>query len=157
MILGCSPVACCAANARRSAKVRWLAVAGVASLAIGWLLGAVGICPVVNASGHRVGCCFSGGWCFAHPGRILPDQLTYGTGALGPSRQSGGDDSIAAYVMSWLFVGFIIEALLRHLGHHCFELLGKTYEPLVLGMGGFMMVEWADSVVVVLAQNFSRV
>ena len=50
-------------------------------------------------------------------------------------------NSIAAYMISWLFVGFISEALLRHLGHRGFEIFGKVYQPLALG-AGVMLVEW---------------
>jgi len=52
-----------------------------------------------------------------------------------------GMNSIAAYMISWLFADFITEALLRHLGQGTFEILGKTYEPFLLG-AGVMLVEW---------------
>jgi len=52
-----------------------------------------------------------------------------------------GMNSIAAYMISWMFVGFITDALLRHLGQHSFELLGKIYGSLLLGTA-VMMVEW---------------
>jgi len=122
-------------------KVRWLAVAGVASLAIGWLLGAVGICPVVKRIWTPGWVLFSGGWCLLILAGfyLIIDVWNRRTWTF-PVKVVGMN-SIAAYVMSWLFVGFITEALLRHLGHHGFELLGKTYEPLVLGLG-VMMVEW---------------
>ncbi|MDB6019071.1 MAG: hypothetical protein JWR19_3560, partial [Pedosphaera sp.] len=44
-------------------KVRWLAIAGVIGLAAGWLLGALGICPVVKRIWTPSWVLFSGGWC----------------------------------------------------------------------------------------------
>src|SRR6185295_5414883 len=45
-------------------KARWLAIAGIASLTLGWLLGAVGICPVVKRIWTPSWVLYSGGWCF---------------------------------------------------------------------------------------------
>ena len=50
-------------------------------------------------------------------------------------------NSIAAYLMSWLFVGSISAALLRHLGSRFFNIFGGMYGPLLLG-AGVMLVEW---------------
>jgi predicted acyltransferase len=44
-------------------------------------------------------------------------------------------------MISWLFVTFITNALVRHLGSHFFEIFGPAYQPLLLGLG-VMLVEW---------------
>lgn len=122
-------------------KVRWLAIAGVASLAIGWLLGALGICPVVKRIWTPSWVLFSGGCCLLILAGfyLIMDVWNRRTWAF--PLKVVGMNSIAAYTMSWLFVGFITEALLRHVGHRFFEFFGKTYESLLLG-AGVMLVEW---------------
>ncbi len=52
-----------------------------------------------------------------------------------------GMNSIAAYLIAHLFVGFIRDALLRHIGHGWMTMAGKPYEPLLLGIG-ILAAEW---------------
>ena len=52
-----------------------------------------------------------------------------------------GMNSIAAYLMSWLFEGFIGDALTRHLGAGTFRALGEPYEPLLHG-AAVLLVFW---------------
>jgi len=122
-------------------KVRWLAIAGISSLGIGWLLGVAGVCPVVKRIWTPSWVLFSGGWCLLILAGfyLFIDVWNRRTWAF--PLKVVGMNSIAAYMMSWLLVGSITEALLRHLGLHYFEVLGKTYEPLLLGTG-VMLVEW---------------
>ena len=122
-------------------KVRWLAVAGIAGLAAGWLLGAAGICPVVKRIWTPSWVLFSGGWCLLILAAfyLVLDVWNRRTWAF-PLKVTGMN-SIAAYLISWVCVGFITDALLRHLGAGCFEIFGKTYQPLALGTG-VLLVEW---------------
>jgi len=122
-------------------KAHWLAVAGVTSLAAGWLLGAAGICPVVKHIWTPSWTLFSGGWCLLILAAFyfIIDMRNWRAWAF-PFKVTGMN-SIAAYLISWLFAGFIAEALPRHLGHRGFEIFGRTYEPLLLG-AGVMLVEW---------------
>ncbi len=122
-------------------KVRWLAVAGVIGLAGGWLLGALGICPVVKRIWTPSWVLFSGGWCLLILGGLYLIMDVWNRRDWAFPLKVVGMNSIAAYLMSWLFVGSISAALLRHLGHHVFEVFGRTYEPLLLG-AGVMLVEW---------------
>jgi len=122
-------------------KVRWLAVAGVASLVIGWLLGAAGICPVVKRIWTPSWTLFSGGWCLLILAGLYLIIDVWNRRAWAFPLKVIGMNSIAAYMISWMFVGFITDALLRHLGQHSFELLGKIYGSLLLGTA-VMMVEW---------------
>ncbi len=115
------------------AKVRWLAVAGVVCLLSGFALGRLGICPVVKRIWTPSWVLFSGGWSFLLLG------VSYV--ALDVSGYKGwsfplvviGMNSIAAYLMSWLFEGFIARNLTIHLGHEAFRVLGEPYEPLLHG------------------------
>ncbi|HEY3761496.1 MAG TPA: DUF5009 domain-containing protein [Verrucomicrobiae bacterium] len=122
-------------------KMRWMVVAGIIGLAVGGLFDALGICPVVKRIWTPSWVLFSGGWCLLILAALylvidVQNRRTW-TFPL----KIVGMNSIAAYMISWLFVGFITEALLRHLGQPIFELLGKAYEPLMMGMA-VMLVEW---------------
>jgi len=122
-------------------RVRWLAIAGVISLAAGWLLGELGICPVVKRIWTPSWVLFSGGWCclILAAFYLIIDIWNHRKWAF--PLKIAGVNSIAAYLISWLVAGFITDALLRHLGHGVFNLFGQTYEPLLLGTG-VMLVEW---------------
>jgi heparan-alpha-glucosaminide N-acetyltransferase len=122
-------------------KVRWLAIVGVISLLTGWLLGAVGICPVVKRIWTPSWVLFSGGWCLLILGGLYLIMDVWNRRAWAFPLKVVGMNSIAVYVMSWVCVGFTTDALLCNLGHRLFDIFGKSYEPLLLGMG-VMMVEW---------------
>jgi heparan-alpha-glucosaminide N-acetyltransferase len=122
-------------------KVRWLVVAGVCGLAAGWLLGAVGICPVVKRIWTPSWVLFSGGWCLLILAGFYLVMDVWNHRAWAFPLKVVGMNSIAAYLISWLFVGFIADALPRHLGRRIFELFGSAYKPLLLG-AGVMLTEW---------------
>ncbi|MFO0847752.1 MAG: DUF5009 domain-containing protein [Gemmataceae bacterium] len=116
-----------------SGKLAWFAVAGLVGLASGYALGWLGVCPVVKRIWTPSWVLFSGGWCF-----LFLAGFYALTDAVGWRRWVFplvviGANSIAAYVMDWLFLGFIRDALKRHLGADTFRTFGKEYEPLVLG------------------------
>jgi len=122
-------------------KVRWLAVAGITGLAIGWLLGALGICPVVKRIWTPSWVLFSGGWSLLILAGFYLVMDVWNRRAWAFPLKVAGMNSIAAYLMSWLFVSFISAALLRHLGHGIFLIFGPTYQPLLLG-AAVLLVEW---------------
>ncbi len=122
-------------------KARWLAVAGLIALAAGWVFGAVGVCPVVKRIWTPSWVIFSGGWCFLIlAGFYAAVDIRGWTGWAFPLVVVGAN-SIAAYVMDHLFVGFIRDALRRHLGAEAFRVLGPVYEPLLLG-SAVLLVLW---------------
>ena len=53
-------------------KLPWLALAGLITLIAGWGLGALGFCPVVKKLWTPSWVLFSGGWCSALDGGVLP-------------------------------------------------------------------------------------
>ncbi len=97
-------------------KVRWLLVAGAACLAAGWLLGAIGVCPVVKRIWTPAFALFSGGWCFLILGSLYAvidvaqwRRWTYPLVVIGAN-------SIAIYVMDWTMADFFYRAYDRHFG-----------------------------------------
>jgi predicted acyltransferase len=123
------------------AKVRWLALAGIISLASGSMLGLLGICPVVKRIWTPSWTLFSGGWCFLLLAGFytLADLCAYKRGVF--PLVVIGMNSIAAYCMAHLFDGFVSSSLRTHLGANAFNLLGSAYEPLLHG-AAVLFVLW---------------
>jgi predicted acyltransferase len=122
-------------------KILWLAIAGIIGLATGWLLGAIGVCPVVKRIWTPSWVLFSGGWCF-----LLLAGFYLVLDAWNQRRWAFvliviGMNSIAAYLIAHLFVDFIHNALPRHFGQRWYTFAGKGYEPLLLG-AAVLGVEW---------------
>src|SRR5262249_40581091 len=117
-----------------AARVRWLAAAGVVGLASGWVLGALGICPVVKRIWTPSFTLWSGGICFlilagfyqvmdvAHHRRWAFPLLVVGM------------NSIAAYCLHEAFSHFVARDLVRHLGEGVLGVFGYPYIPLVQGI-----------------------
>lgn len=122
-------------------KILWLMVAGAVSLAAGWGLGAAGICPVVKRIWTPSWVLYSGGWCFLAMAGFYLVMNVWNLRAWAFPLVVVGMNSIAAYLIAHLFVGFLFEALPRHLGRGVFEVAGKPYEPLLLG-GAVLLMEW---------------
>ncbi|MEP6669841.1 MAG: DUF5009 domain-containing protein [Chthoniobacter sp.] len=117
-----------------SGKVGWLLIAGITGIALGWLLGATGICPVVKRIWTPSWVLFSAGWCF------LGLAIFYRVIDLSGYRRWAfpltviGMNSIAAYLMDHLFPNFIRDAWKTHLGANAFNIFGPAYAPFVLGV-----------------------
>jgi predicted acyltransferase len=122
-------------------KVLWLILAGVASLALGWGLGEVGVCPVVKRTWTPSWVLYSGGFCFLFLAGFyaILDLLNVQFWAF-PLRVIGMN-SIAAYCMAHLFEEFIQRNLTIHLGQHAFRVLGEPYEPLLRG-AAVLLILW---------------
>ncbi len=122
-------------------KVRWLVIAGIACLFFGWLLGALGICPVVKKVWTPSWVLFSGGWC------ILLLAAFYAI--IDMANVKGwtfpltviGMNSIAAYFITEMLRGFVGDNIKTHLGQNFFAFAGAGYEPLFHGMAT-LLVMW---------------
>jgi predicted acyltransferase len=114
-------------------KVRWLGVAGLASLSLGAALGWLGICPVVKRIWTPSWILFSGGWCFLLMASFYAIIELRGRRRWAFPLVVVGTNSIAAYCIAHLFEGFIAKSLRTNITSGAFEFLGKVYEPLVLG------------------------
>jgi predicted acyltransferase len=121
-------------------KLTWLVTAGLAFLAAGWLVGALGLCPVVKRIWTPSFALWSGGWCF------LFTALFYGVmDVRGHVRWAFpltvlGTNSIAAYCMNWVLVAPVADALVRHLGRGPFLALGPAFERTLVGAAALLVV-----------------
>lgn len=122
-------------------KVRWFLIAGAVSLALGWILGATGICPVVKRIWTPSWTLFSGGWCFVFLAGFYAILDLANIRAWSLPLTVVGMNSIAAYCIAHLFDGFVAKNLKTHLGQDFFKLFGLPYEPLFHGTT-ILLVLW---------------
>lgn len=141
MILGLVAGSVLRSTRTPAAKLRWFALAGVAGLALGLVLGASGLCPVVKRLWTPAWVLFSGGWCFLFLAafHFLAD-LRGSRGWAFPLVVIGAN-SIAAYLIAHLFDAFIARNLVTHLGPGAFRLFGSAFEPLLHG-AAVLFVMW---------------
>jgi len=127
------------------AKVRWLVMAAVVLVACGWLLGWLGICPVVKRIWTPSWVLFSGGLSFLAIAAFYTVMEIWKLRVWALPLVIIGSNSIAAYCLIQVFIEynhhFIHHALLRHISPRFFTVFGPAYEPLVLG-ASVMLVIW---------------
>ncbi len=122
-----------------------LLLAGAAGLALGLLLDATGICPIVKRIWTPAWVLFSGGWCYW--------LLAFFYGIIdGLGKRSWafplvvvGMNSITIYCLVHLIDRFIVDSLYIHLGRGPFRVLGPAYESLLMGaavLGIFYAILW---------------
>jgi predicted acyltransferase len=116
-----------------AARVRWLVSAGVIAVTAGWLLGALGICPVVKRIWTPSFTLWSGGLCLLMLAGLYQAIDVRGWRRWAFPLVVVGMNSIAAYCSEWLFMRFIADALKTHLGEGAFHVFGDAYAPLLLG------------------------
>jgi predicted acyltransferase len=133
MILGLIAGGVLRSDRPAAARLRWLVWAGVAGLASGWLLGALGVCPVVKRIWTPTFTLFTGGWCFLFLAGFYHAIDVRGRKAWAFPLIVVGMNSIAAYCTNWVGERFIAENLTRHLGTGAFRVLGDAYAPLLQG------------------------
>jgi predicted acyltransferase len=123
------------------ARIQWLVVAGVVGLVSGWLLGQLGVVPVVKRIWTPSWVLFSGGWCFLLTAAFyaIIDVRRYKRWAF--PLVVIGVNSIAAYLIAHLFEAFILKNLTTHLGAAPFKVFGAAYQPLTLGLTA-LVVMW---------------
>jgi predicted acyltransferase len=124
-----------------SAKIRWFLIAGLASLAAGWLAGATGLCPVVKKIWTPSWALFSGGWSFLFLAGFYQVMDVWNRRSWAFALTVVGMNSIAAYLIAHLWAGFIERALPRHFGRAWCTFAGAPYEHLIFG-AGVLLTEW---------------
>jgi heparan-alpha-glucosaminide N-acetyltransferase len=106
---------------------------GAIIFVIGYALDRSGICPNVKRIWTPSWVLFSGGWCC-----LLLALFTATTDAIQVTEWSYplrviGANSIAAYCMSWLIKGFVMDSIKKHFGATIFQSIGGDYEPIASG------------------------
>lgn len=114
--------------------IKRFVAAGLIGLLAGWLLNATGVCPVVKRIWTPAWTLYSGGWCFLLLASFYWVMDVRGWKAWAFWLTVFGMNSIAAYCMDWLIMGFIRDALATHLGEDFFSVAGEAYAPLVQGL-----------------------
>jgi len=141
MILGLLAGGVLKSERAEKSKIGLFAALGVAGLGLGWLLGALGVCPVVKKIWTPSWVLFSGGWCFLFLAAFHTVLDVWKRRAWAFPLVVVGMNSIAAYLIAHLWAGFIESALPRHFGTRWFTWAGQAYEPLLLG-AGVLLAEW---------------
>jgi heparan-alpha-glucosaminide N-acetyltransferase len=134
MILGLLAGGVLRSPAAPAARVRRLVEAGIAGVVSGWILGALGICPVVKRIWTPSFTLWSGGIC------LLLLAGFYELIDVADHRRWAfpllviGTNSIAAYCLHELGSRFVGEDLVRHLGEGALRVFGDAYFPLLQGV-----------------------
>ncbi len=118
-----------------------LIAAGGVGLALGWGLNAIGLCPLVKPIWTPGWAIFSTGWTclILAVFYCLIDMTGWRRWAF--PLVVVGMNSIAMYVMSHLFAGFIQDSLNVHVGKKLFAYFGDAYVPL-LEMAVTLLILW---------------
>ena len=142
MILGLLAGGVLARTDRRPwVKVGVLVLGGLVSLGVGYALGKYGVCPIVKRIWTPSWTLFSGGWCLIALGLSYAILDVVNLRAWAYPLMVIGANSIAAYLMTWLFKGWIAGNLKTHLGGNAFKVFGEAYETTVLG-AAIVLVMW---------------
>lgn len=118
-------------DAPLSTKLNRLVAAGLVGIALGWLLGFLGLCPIVKRIWTPAWTLYSGGWvCLLLAGFVAVIE------GKGWKRWTFplvvvGLNPITLYCLWQLSSGFVRENLKRHLGPGIFGILGSPYAPLM--------------------------
>jgi len=123
------------------ARLRWLALAGLAGIGSGWLLGAAGLCPIVKRIWTPSFTLWSGGVCLLFLAGAYALVDVYGHRRWAFPLVVIGMNSIAAYCLYELTARFIGASLRTHLGDATFRMAGDPYLPFVQGLA-VVLVMW---------------
>jgi len=123
------------------ARLRWLALAGLAGIGSGWLLGAAGLCPIVKRIWTPSFTLWSGGVCLLLLAGAYALVDVYGHRRWAFPLVVIGMNSIAAYCIYELTARFIAASLRTHLGDATFRVAGDPYLPFVQGLA-VVLVMW---------------
>jgi heparan-alpha-glucosaminide N-acetyltransferase len=122
-------------------KLKWLVVAGVASMLLGLAFQWAGICPIVKRVWTSSYTLYSGGWVLLILAGFYALIDWKGWRRWAFPLVVIGMNSIAIYVMIWTMSSFVSNALDRHAGSAISAIAGPTFEPVLHGFA-MMLVFW---------------
>lgn len=137
-------------------KVRWLAIAGISGIASGWILGALGVCPVVKSIWTPSWVLFSGGWCFLFMAVAYLLVDVWGLRKMAMPLSVIGINSILAYCLARIFEAFASHSFERVFGSQVFRIFGDAYEPFDYGLF-VLLVLWSVLFVLYRLKIFVRI
>ena len=140
MILGLTAGDVLISGRTQTGKVAWLCGMGAALMAIGAMLGAAGIAPVVKPIWSPGWVLFSGGWCCLFLAAFHFVEIQGGDRLAFPLTVVGRN-SLVAYSLSHLFPAFAFNSLIRVFGVRTFEVFGSAYAPALYG-AAVMVAYW---------------
>jgi heparan-alpha-glucosaminide N-acetyltransferase len=122
-------------------KLQRLVIFGAAGILLGWLLHAVGVCPLVKRIWTPSWTLFSAGWV-----TLMLAGFYYVVDLRGYKKWAFpllvvGMNSIAMYVLVHVAERYIERSLTIHLGRGMFESLGAPFTPILLG-GATLAIFW---------------
>lgn len=123
------------------AKLLRLVIAGVAGLALGWLIEAAGLCPIVKRIWTPSWAIFSAGWVCLMLAAFVAVIEGAGWKRWAFPLVVVGLNPITLYTMSQLSGGFIRQHLRIHLGQGIFESFGPLWVT-ALERGSTLLVMW---------------
>lgn len=121
--------------------IRNTIITGAILLASGWLLDLLGICPSVKRIWTPSWTLFSGGWCFIFLGAFYYIVDVLNTQKYFYPLMVIGMNSIAAYVIAHIAVGFFDESIRIHINRDYDLIFGETFKTLVSG-SAILLLEW---------------
>ena len=124
-----------------SKKVQRLLIAGIAGLAAGLLLNALGVCPLVKRIWTPTWTLFSGGWCFLLLAGFYAVIDVWGFKKPAFPLVVIGMNSIAIYCLVHWIEGFIITSLRTCFGQAWPRVFGETFAPITTGAAA-LLVFW---------------
>lgn len=116
------------------ATARQFAIYGAAFLLAGWIVGALGLCPVVKRIWTPSWVLFSGGWCFLFLAAFYLVMDCWDKKSWAFPLVVVGMNSIAAYCIAHLFENFLESSLITHFGEKPFLRFGEPFEALLKGV-----------------------
>jgi heparan-alpha-glucosaminide N-acetyltransferase len=121
-------------------RLIYLAIAASATLALGWGLAALGVCPIVKRIWTPTWTLWSGGCCFALMALFYLLLDVAKTKYVFFPLLVIGTNSIASYVMAETLPEWIGENLIKHFGTAPFLAAGEDMQPISLGATTFAVL-----------------
>jgi len=123
------------------AKIRWLCTVGALLMATGWVLGLLGVVPVVKAIWTPSWVLYSGGWCCVFLAAFYAVVDWNNNRRIVFPLTVVGLNSIVAYCLSHAFPALAFNSLRRVAGTRVFQLAGPAYEPALYG-AAILVLYW---------------